>query len=85
MNVILKNVSIDKLDDIVDEYNSTFHTVSQISHKSRRKPNAAWVDQGSAFYNKSMKSWLQDNKLEIHSTDNEGKSVVCERFIETEE
>ena len=30
-----------------------------------------------------MKSWLQDNKMEMHSTDNEGKSVVCERFIET--
>ena len=30
-----------------------------------------------------MKSWLQDNDIEIHSTHNEGKSVVPERFIRT--
>ena len=28
------------------------------------------------FYNKSVKSWLQDNGMEMHSTHNEGKSVV---------
>ena len=30
-----------------------------------------------------MKSWLQDNDIEIHSTHNEEKSVVAERFIRT--
>ena len=30
-----------------------------------------------------MKSWLQDNNIEIYSTHNEGKSVVAERFIRT--
>ena len=30
-----------------------------------------------------MKSWLQDNNIEIYSTHNEGKSVVSERFIKT--
>ena len=29
-----------------------------------------------------MKSWLQNN-IEIYSTNNEGKSVVAERFIRT--
>ena len=28
MNAIMKNVCIDKLDDIVDECNSTYHTIS---------------------------------------------------------
>ena len=28
-----------------------------------------------------MKSWLQDNDMEIYSTHNEGESVVAERFI----
>ena len=28
-----------------------------------------------------MNSWLQDNDIEIYSTDNEGKSFVAERFI----
>ena len=30
-----------------------------------------------------MKSWLQDNDIEIYSTHNEGKSVAGERFIRT--
>ena len=39
-----------------------------------------WVDKGSAFYNRSMKSWLK-NAIEIYSLHNEGKSLVAERFI----
>ena len=30
-----------------------------------------------------MKSWLQDNNVEMCSTQNEGKSVVAERFFRT--
>ena len=30
-----------------------------------------------------MKSWLEKNDIEMHSTHNEGKSVVAERFIKT--
>ena len=30
-----------------------------------------------------MKSWLQDNNIEMYSTHNEGKSIVTERFIST--
>ena len=51
--------------------------------KSKCKPNKIWVDKDSEFYNRSMKSWLQDNNIEMHSTHNEGKSVVAERFIKT--
>ena len=45
------------------------------------KPNKIWVDAGSQFYNRSFKSWLQDNNIRIYSTHNEVKSVVAERFI----
>ena len=45
------------------------------------KPNKIWVDKGSEFYNKSMKSWLQDNDIEMYSIYNEEKSVATERFI----
>ena len=51
--------------------------------ESKRKPNKIWVDKGSEFYNRSMKSWLQDNDIEMYSAYNEGKSVVAERFIRT--
>ena len=40
-----------------------------------------WVDKGNKFYNKSIKSWLLGNDIEMYSTDNEEKSVVAERFI----
>ena len=45
------------------------------------KPNKIWVDKGSEFYNRSMKSWLEKNDIETYSTHNEGKSVFAERFI----
>ena len=50
---------------------------------SNYKPNKIWVHKGSEFYKRSMKSWLQDNDIEIYSTHNEGKSAVTERFIRT--
>ena len=30
-----------------------------------------------------MKSWLEDNDIEMYSAHNEGKSVVAENFIRT--
>ena len=45
--------------------------------------NKIWVDKGSEFYNRSMKSLLEKNGIEMHSTHNEEKSVVVERFIGT--
>ena len=51
--------------------------------ESNLRSNKIWVDKGSEFYNRSMKSWLQANDVEIHSTHNKGKSVVAERFIRT--
>ena len=50
---------------------------------SKRKPNKIWVDKGSEFYSSSFKKWLNDNDIEIYSINNEGKSIVAERFIRT--
>ena len=55
----------------------------KIINDSKRKPNKIWVDKGSRFYNNSFKKWLQDNDIVIYSTNNEGKSIVAERFIRT--
>ena len=54
-----------------------------ILNKSNRKPKKIWVDKGGEFYNRSLKSWLEKNDIEMYSTHNEGKSVVAERFIRT--
>ena len=36
---------------------------------------------GSAFYNRSMKSWLHGNDIEMYSTHNEGKFIVAVKCI----
>ena len=43
--------------------------------KSNRKQNKIWADKGSEFYKRSMKSFLQNNNIEMYSTHNQGKSV----------
>ena len=49
---------------------------------SMRKPTKIWVDRCSEFYNSSFKNWLEDNDIEMYSTDNDGKSVVAESLLE---
>ena len=44
-------------------------------------PNKIWIDKGSEFYNRSVKSWIEKNDIEMYFTNNEGKSVVAEIFI----
>ena len=45
--------------------------------------NEIWVDKGSEFYSRWMKSWLKKNDTEMYSAHNDGKSVAAERFIRT--
>ena len=42
-----------------------------ILNESNCKPNKILVIKGSEFYNRSMKSWLQDNNIETYSIYNE--------------
>ena len=51
----------------------------EILDESGRKPNE--ICQMSKFYNRSMKSWLHDNNIEMYSTCNNGKSINAERWI----
>ena len=55
----------------------------KIVDESNCKPNKTWEDKGSKFYNRSVKSWLQDNDTEMYSTHNKGNSVLAERFVRT--
>ena len=34
--------------------------------ESNHKPNKIWVDKGSEFYNRSMKSWLEKKDTEMY-------------------
>ena len=62
---------------------SFVNALQSILKKSNSKSNKIWVDKGGEFYNRSIKSWLEKNDIEMYSTHNEGKSVVAERFIRT--
>ena len=53
----------------------------KIIDESNRKPNKMWVDKGSEFYNRSMKSFLQNGDIDMYSTHNEEKFVVAETII----
>ena len=63
--------------------NSIVNAFQKILDNSKRKPTKIWVDQSSEFCNSQFKKILKDNNIEIYSTENEGKSVVAERFIKT--
>ena len=54
---------------------------SMESH-SKRKPNKIWVDKRSEFYNRSMKSWLEKNAIEMYAMHNEEKPVVAKDLLE---
>ena len=43
-------------------------TFQEILDESGCKPNKIWVYKGSEFYNRSIKSWLPDNGIEMYST-----------------
>ena len=49
--------------------------------ESNLTPNKIWIDKGSEFYNKSVKSWIEKNDIEMYFTNNEEKFVVTEIFI----
>ena len=51
--------------------------------EANHKPNKTLVGKGRTFFNRSKKSWLQDNDKEMYSTHKEGKFVAAERFIKT--
>ena len=53
----------------------------KILDESNWKSDKIWVNKVSEFYKRSVKSWLQANDIEMHSTRNGGKPLFTERFI----
>ena len=55
-----------------DKTGITITNASQkILNESKRKPNKICVVKGSEFYNRSMKSWLEKNDIEMYLMHNE--------------
>ena len=54
----------------------------QILDESNRKSNKIWVDKGSEFYNRSVKSWLHDNDIEMYSAIANGNLLLLKDLLE---
>ena len=54
-----------------DKRGITITNAFQILDEANRKPDEKLVDIGSKFYNILMKSWLQDDDIEMYSTSND--------------
>ena len=50
---------------------------------SDRVPSRLWVDKGKEFYNKTLQSLLDREKVIMYSTENEEKSSIVERWNRT--
>ena len=59
------------------------NSFENIFEEYQRIPRYLWVDNGTEFYNKTFKSFCDENDIKIYSTYNEGKAVVIERFNRT--
>ena len=51
--------------------------------RTQTPPQKLWTDKGKEFYNKPMKDLLEKNNVDLHSTENEEKSSVVERWNRT--
>ena len=63
------------------KWNTVTNAFQNILKESKWKPNKIWVYKVSEFYNRSMKSLLENNATEMCSIHNEGKAVIAERFV----
>ena len=72
------------IDPLKDKRDITITSAFQkVLDKSGHKQNKKQIDKSTELYNRSMKSCLHDNNIEMYSIQNEGKSVVAGRFTRT--
>ena len=52
--------------------------------ESNCKPNKIWVDKGSEFCNRSMKSFLQNDNIEMYLTTMKKNLLLLKGLLESE-
>ena len=62
---------------VLREWAMAIHLITRLVKRMYYKPNKIKVDEGSEFYNESVKSWLNKMVLNLF---NEEKFVFTERF-----
>ena len=81
INFFIKNAWINSLKD--KKGKTVLNAFKKTVNRSNNKPNESWLYQGREFCNKLMQEWLNNNDILMYLTQNEGKSVIAERFIKT--
>ena len=66
-----------------DKKGETITEAFKTIFKEGRKPQYLWADKGKKYYNKHMKELLEKNGIILHSTENEEKFSVYERWNRT--
>ena len=79
IDIFRKNAWLNPLKD--KKGTTIINGFQKILNESDNKPNKIWVDKGSEFYNRSMKSCLEKNDIEMYLAHNEAKTCFAERFI----
>ncbi len=72
--------SVPLKDKTAESVKSAFENIIKTSE---RTPNHLWVDEGTEFYNRVLKKFLNEHNINMYSTYGESKSVVVERFNRT--
>ena len=62
---------------------STTTAIKSLIEKAKRKPDKIWSDKGKEFYNKTFLDFLNQNEIQIYSTNSDLKAVFVERFNRT--
>ena len=63
--ILIKN---QKGTSIVNAFKKIISDGTEAESNGRKKPNKIWVDQGSEFYNNSIKEFWKINDIEMYST-----------------
>ena len=59
---------------------STTNALKNLIEKEKRKPDKIWSDRGKEFDTKTFLNFLNENQIQIYSTNSDLKAVFVERF-----
>ena len=62
---------------------STTTAFKSLLETSKRKPHKIWSDRGKEFYNTTFLHYLNEQNIQIYSTNSDLKAVFVERFNRT--
>ena len=62
---------------------STTTALKSLIEKEKRKPHKIWSDRGKEFYNQTFLHYLNEQNIQIYSTNSDLQAVFVERFNRT--